>query len=186
MGSPFGKKVAVLFPITDAQLDLLCKLQRQILELDDYGVENSVVYMDAFELQARQLSKSDASTRIDVAIAQVREAEVNRRQRAVNKTSYEAEDIDGFWELPDGAIVKVQIAVHGSGRPYGKILNTDTGKFTYDERVISQVRSAGTRLTLERAKELGQLYGMCVRCGATLTDEDSIAAGIGPWCAKKF
>jgi hypothetical protein len=36
------------------------------------------------------------------------------------------------------------------------------------------------------AKTLGSLYGFCVRCGATLTDDASIKAGIGPICAKRF
>lgn len=104
-----------------------------------------------------------------------------------------AELEDGFYELPgidvnDPAfrIVKVQHAVHGSGNQYAKELNVGTGKFEYVAGLISKVRAEGTNLSLERARELGQLYGICVRCGATLTDEDSIAAGIGPVCATKF
>lgn len=40
------------------------------------------------------------------------------------------------------------------------------------------------RLTAEKAKALGALYGVCVFCSATLTDEPSIAAGYGPICAS--
>jgi len=40
------------------------------------------------------------------------------------------------------------------------------------------------RLTAEKAKSLGALYGVCVFCSATLTDEASIAAGYGPVCAE--
>lgn len=32
----------------------------------------------------------------------------------------------------------------------------------------------------------GSLYGICCVCGRTLTDESSIAAGIGPICSQKF
>jgi hypothetical protein len=184
MGSPFAQKVVTLFPITEPQLELLCRLQRRVLSLGGVSSDDMLPLMDAFELDARKLSKSDASTRIDVAIAAVRELEnYQRSQVRVGNTD---EDIDGFWELTDGRIVKVQIAVHGSGKPYGKVLNTDTGKFVFDDRVIHEVRKDGTRLTLDRAKDLGHLYGICVRCGITLTREDSIAAGIGPYCAKKF
>lgn len=42
------------------------------------------------------------------------------------------------------------------------------------------------RLTLEQAQEFGRLYGVCGICGATLTDETSIAAGIGPVCAGRL
>ena len=91
----------------------------------------------------------------------------------------------GFYELTAGMVVKVQLAVHGSGNLYAKRLNTETGKFEYQPGLINLVRERGTRLTVERARELGQLYGMCIRCGATLTDEDSIERGMGPVCAGK-
>lgn len=41
------------------------------------------------------------------------------------------------------------------------------------------------RITLEEAKEFGTIYGVCAMCGRTLTDETSIANGIGPICASK-
>lgn len=44
---------------------------------------------------------------------------------------------------------------------------------------------ADQRMTLEQAKQFGAIYGVCCNCGATLTDEGSIEAGIGPVCAKK-
>ena len=40
-------------------------------------------------------------------------------------------------------------------------------------------------MTLEEAKEFGKLYGICCRCAAILTDENSIREGIGPICAQK-
>lgn len=44
----------------------------------------------------------------------------------------------------------------------------------------------GRRLTLEQAKEYGRETGVCISCGAELTDPVSIEAGIGPTCAKKW
>lgn len=41
------------------------------------------------------------------------------------------------------------------------------------------------RMSLDEAKALGCLYGTCIVCGRTLSDEKSIAAGIGPVCAKR-
>lgn len=41
------------------------------------------------------------------------------------------------------------------------------------------------RLSKEEAAKFGKLYGFCMVCGRTLTDADSIAAGIGPVCAGK-
>lgn len=84
-----------------------------------------------------------------------------------------------------GEVFKVQIAVHGSGRPYAKRLEKGSGEFVYDKGAIRNL-SEDTLMTLEQAKEFGHLYGRCCRCGRTLTDEGSIAAGIGPVCATKF
>ncbi|MGV8846363.1 DUF6011 domain-containing protein [Tessaracoccus sp.] len=101
-------------------------------------------------------------------------------------------------------IYKVQLAVHGSGRPYAKLLvidEPDCGGCQNGEDCVppcawgahfemapGAIRrlSEATRLSLEEAATFGQLYGVCCVCGATLTDEDSIAAGIGPICRRKF
>lgn len=101
------------------------------------------------------------------------------------KVGVHAEPSEGFHEV-DGKVYKVQVAHHGSGRKYAKVLNTDHGGFEYVGRSVFPKLSEDTLLTLERAKELGHLYGMCCICGATLTDERSITAGIGPVCASKF
>lgn len=97
----------------------------------------------------------------------------------------------GMYQM-DGTIYKVQLAVHGSGRPYAKRLDVvgvaDGAAQVVFERapgVVYRLRPEH-RMTLEEAKEFGALYGTCVRCGATLTDENSIADGIGPVCAGKI
>jgi hypothetical protein len=114
---------------------------------------------------------------------------------------------DGMYRTPDGAIFKIQKAVHGSGRLYAKQLVVDLengdrlarfmlGKhdakqpnasvsFVYAPGAINRL-SAEDKMTMEDAAKFGALYGTCCRCGRTLTDEESIAAGIGPICAGKF
>lgn len=57
-------------------------------------------------------------------------------------------------------------------------------QFQYEQGAIHHIQ-AEWRMTLEQAKEFGVLYGTCMVCGRTLTDERSIAAGIGPICAGK-
>lgn len=114
------------------------------------------------------------------------------RAKGVTSTApaAEREIEDGFYEFTYDrgkvAIAKVQTAVHGSGHQYAKQLDPETGKFEYVGGLMAEVRSSGVLLSLERAKELGHLYGRCIRCGRTLTDEGSIEAGIGPVCAGKF
>lgn len=84
----------------------------------------------------------------------------------------------------DGVIYKVQRAVHSSGNLYAKqlIQHGDDWRFEYAPGVIKKL-TAEDKMSLDEAKAWGALYGTCCVCGRTLTDEDSIQAGIGPVCA---
>lgn len=107
----------------------------------------------------------------------------------------------GFYKSGD-AIYKVQIAVHGSGKPYAKVLVLEepdcggcangepcgagcrwTASWEYAPGAIKSLR-AGDRLTAEQAHEFGSVYGFCVFCSKPLTDERSIFAGYGEKCAS--
>lgn len=101
---------------------------------------------------------------------------------------------DGIYRRPtDGAIFKVQIAKQGSGRLYAKRLEVTPGAdgeratatFTYVAGAIHTLR-ADWKVTADEAAKFGALYGLCMACGRDLTDENSIARGIGPVCAKYF
>lgn len=98
---------------------------------------------------------------------------------------------EGMHKVGD-RIFKVQRAVHGSGNLYAKELVQagpdafeDGFKFEYSPGII-RILNDSTLMTIEEAKRFGALYGTCCVCGRTLTDENSIAEGIGPVCAKKF
>lgn len=106
---------------------------------------------------------------------------------------------DGMYRL-DGEVYKVQVAVHGSGHLYAKRLVIDApatrdangnitrpGQAHYerDSSAIARLRDEH-RMTVADAKGFGDLYGMCIRCAATLTDEESIAAGAGRICRGKI
>lgn len=87
-------------------------------------------------------------------------------------------------------IYKVQKVVHGSGNLYAKRLVPgtefgDKATFEYAPGMVSRL-DADDKLSLDEAKAFGALYGTCCNCGRTLTDETSIAAGIGPICAQGF
>lgn len=91
---------------------------------------------------------------------------------------------EGMWLL-DGAVIKVQAAIaNGSGNLYAKRLDPETGEFVYTAGLIRRMAGA-VKMTIEQAGEFGKLYGRCIRCGRELTDEYSIANGIGKVCAGK-
>lgn len=95
---------------------------------------------------------------------------------------------DGMYQHPDtGEVYKVQRS-RGSDRLYAKALELDadgSARFTYVSGLIARIDPAW-RMSLDQASAFGQLYGVCCQCAAVLTDERSIAAGIGPICAGKF
>ena len=57
--------------------------------------------------------------------------------------------------------------------------------WSYDSGAIRTL-TADMRLSLEEAQAFGRLTGTCCVCGAYLTDETSVANGIGPICGSRF
>lgn len=103
-------------------------------------------------------------------------------------TSAHVDPPEGFHIVTTGdrpMVFKVQRAVHGSGRLYAKQLLVEGG-WDYVGTAPFRWLSEATVLTLEKAQEYGQLYGICCCCGATLTNEDSIRRGIGPVCGNRL
>jgi hypothetical protein len=88
---------------------------------------------------------------------------------------------EGIYQDSRGDVFKVIRS--SSDRLYAKQLVD--GKFEYAPGATRRL-TAADKLTLEQAKQYGQLTGTCCRCGARLTDEDSITRGIGPVCATYF
>lgn len=180
--------------VTEAQVNFIKRLQSERRWEDIPALEQQVE--DArFAWRKGQFSKRDASLLIhNLDLAHRREV----------TPVIEEVSIEGMHRL-DGQIYKVQVAVHGSGRPYAKVLMTEQvgtcggcekcdgedlcpafeSRFEYAAGIVRRL-SLETRLSLDEAKEFGAVYGVCCVCSRTLTNEESIAAGIGPVCAGKF
>jgi hypothetical protein len=95
---------------------------------------------------------------------------------------------EGFWKIAGSdTVYKVQRAVHGSGHLYAKRLTVGEhgASWDYAPGVMPMIRLDGHPLTKDEAAEFGKLYGVCCICGRTLTNEESIEAGIGPICAGR-
>ena len=155
-------------PATDKQAAFLRKL---IAERN--AVTDPFFTTTAEALSNGTLTTAQASDAIDRLLAMPR-----------NASTAAAELEAGIYLLGD-KVVKVQRAVHGSGNMYAKVLDPSTGKFDYTPGLIREL-TADQRMTLEQARQYGAIYGVCCNCGRTLTNEDSIEAGIGPVCASRF
>ena len=110
-------------------------------------------------------------------------------------------DVADGWYVVDGEPWKVQwnrertrkYAKRLEQRPGGggEGLDRDAGhhpaagEWVYVPGGLGIVARKGEPMTLEVAQQYGKLYGVCAICGRTLTDEKSIADGIGPVCIER-
>jgi hypothetical protein len=150
---------------------------------------------EVFETSARKaladgLTKGMASTMIEMLFDAPRKA-APVAEGAEARTPVAEE---GIYERAD-VVYKVQKSA--AGRFYAKVLVANgarrltemgeivKGSFEYEAGAVNEI-GAEDKVSLERAKELGHLTSICIVSGTPLEDAKSVAAGIGPVCAKKF
>lgn len=170
---------------TPAQQRLMNKLVGELRQLDAELGDQALDYMLKMVGHWTPGREGNASRWIDRLIQKIGQLRATRPATAAIE--------DGMYQL-DGAIYKVQHAVHGSGQQYAKRLHISLGQgrnggnraeFIYEPGAVRRLRPEH-RMTIEQAQQFGALYGTCCQCGRTLTDEKSIEAGIGPICASKL
>lgn len=89
---------------------------------------------------------------------------------------------EGMYRNAEGDIFKVQRS-RESGNLYAKRLDLIEG-FIYEAGAVRLLKPSD-RMTLDDAKAFGVQYGICCVCGALLTNEVSVAEGIGPICGGR-
>lgn len=93
---------------------------------------------------------------------------------------------DGYWKTKDGTIWKAYYSQNGRLICKELVVYKDNShEWTY-RGMANRFLSAAHLLTLEEAKEFGSIYGFCCVCGRTLTNEISVAEGIGPICSGRL
>ena len=173
---------------TQKQLDFALSLGKECRSLALTDEENAAVTTLAKNFSNNKHDRKALSYVIDMLIEQ-RDAlrDTRKTEREVAQTLGVSTDPNS--EVPEGIhylngqVHKVQRAIYGSGNLYAKVLNVVTQKFEYAPGAIKSL-SEDTVMTIEDGRKFGQLYGVCARCGRTLTDEESIKRGLGPHCAR--
>jgi hypothetical protein len=158
---------------TDRQVTFLGTLLSERV----YPTATFAVVSDA--LLAGTLDKAAASR----AISALMSLPKRPRAAAAPRPVVAADLSEGMYRTADGSVYRVKKS-RESGRLYAKSLDLLTGEFTYAAGAVYRL-TAADRMTLEQAKFLGCEMGICIVCGATLTDPVSVAAGIGPICGNR-
>lgn len=169
--NPYQVKLA-----TPKQYEFLLKLVREY-DYSDVALDHQItILQNCRDGKRTPMTRKAASDMIEAV-------QRSPKRSALGISQHEAPELeDGYYDAA-GRTFKLLTSLQG--RKYAKVLN-DQGKWVYAPGAASIIATRGQKLSLDRAKELGKLYGRCIICGATLTDEKSIEAGIGPVCARKF
>lgn len=131
-------------------------------------------------------SKADASKEIERLLAQPKVQPAKAATTEPEDGIYIIRGEGAFYS--EAQVFKVYKMVHGSGRQGVKRLvvgDDHSGSFEYLGLAAKHLPAEAEKMGLEEAKTFGRMYGLCIKCGATLTDESSIANGIGPVCGAK-
>lgn len=159
--------LAIASPASDAQIKFLRSLLVEKIE-DEEKSAAAVAWLDT-----HKLSKATASAKISEYL----NMPTVRSQRGGVFGDIE----EGMYKV-DGEIFKVYHTQ--AGHLATKQLTEDGFEYT-GQRPLNSIKPEH-RMTLDEAKEYGKVTGTCCNCGRLLTNEESIAAGIGPICATKF
>jgi hypothetical protein len=157
-------------PASEKQLSFIVNLAEQrewSQDAFEAGTINAV-------LAGREVGIKPASHAISFLLEQPKKASVKAAEEIA---------VEGIYFF-GGEYFKVQRAVHGSGRLYSKKFDRSTE--TWNRGGSLGKLTSEFLLTQEQAKAFGDLYGQCIRCGKTLTDEESIEKGVGPICFSKM
>lgn len=132
-----------------------------------------------------QISKAQAGEAIDALLKLPRL--VAEPVGYTQVSAAKAEPVTDGMYLVGETVYKVQMSQ--TGHLYAKVLVQHgagvKATFEYAAGAMRIIRPEH-RMDLASAKAYGALYGQCVVCGRTLTNEVSIEASIGPVCASRL
>ena len=192
-------RVTAALPPTEKQLSYLDALVgdmaalRKAVEGDAFDAD---LYVSLGKTRSREFTRVEISDVIGGMKDRLQEYRVENEAalQAVTTatTSARPKAAEPGYYVRDGEVFVV-VENKAKTSTYAKRMTTYTdegganrGKWVYAPGVGRDFAAAElVPLTVEEAAKLGRLYGICVICGATLTDPESVERGIGPVCAGK-
>lgn len=166
--------------------------------LDERVVDDEYVHWLLCQIESGDLMSSGASVEIAVLMGKPKKNSSVRAQ--AHKPNVEA--VEGFYTYEGNTY---EVKTSKTGHKYAMLLvvkeiGTCGGCEACDgENACKKVKASWkyeqgamknfqkfVRMTVEQAAEFGHKFGVCMCCGRTLTNPESIARGIGPICAEGF
>ena len=163
-------------PATDRQIAYIRDL---VVAL--YGTDNMPEVMLDLRDDDMLASAASASAAIDRLRATLAAQRARRGAVAPAPAPARAALAQGMYRR-EGIVYRVVRAQ--AGHLYAKALNPATGAFDYAPGAMRAL-TPEDRMTVSEAAAYGRQIGRCCVCGATLTDPESVARGIGPICGKR-
>lgn len=179
-------------PATVNQVNFGQTLYRQ--RVPDFTVVSELEKLDA-ELKINAMTKSEISRFID---------QMKTNPYRTHELQVKAELTDGIYVFPkekgigvdikvmkfyvgqNGILLAKELEVYSEAIWDGtRLVQPADKRWTY-RGAAAKFAGGAQKLDKELAAKYGKIYGFCMICGRTLTDEESIAAGIGPVCAGKW
>lgn len=175
------------------QIELMADLHTQLAELDHAIAEQAVEYTTRMTLAGQWTPgrEGNASRWIGNMIKKVRELRALAAEERRRADTVKSEWLDiptGYYALRDGDSVKFyRVNHHSNGRTYLDAMASDERhpirNAVHKKNILTAIRAMGWEASTAL---YGQEIGSCGRCGRTLTDDISRAAGIGPKCRKEM
>lgn len=162
--------LAAKVPATENQITLLIKLLAE-------KIEDPAEALDAIKwVNEHKLSKATASAKISKYMA----------MPSVRKAFSSTPELDeGMYRVGEDIFKVYYTRGNAERAPQLVTKQLIEGHFEYKGKKPLSFIKAEHRMTLDEAKEYGKVTGTCCVCAAKLTNEKSIAAGIGPVCGGR-
>lgn len=160
---------------TDAQVGFIGRLSEQA------GAERALrLLIDNFSVVSpRDLSVRDASRYIDL-LKPVAQQATNTR-RVLQEAQAAVDPLEPGIYQRDSDVVKVYPSQRG--HLLAKVLRDSEWEYL---GAAARFVTADMRMSVEQAQAFGHAFGICCCCGRMLSNDESVALGIGPICRKKW
>ena len=140
-----------------------------------------VRYMNLLRKQVIESGKADPLEGIDLGAISVRAAgTLIDNLKEMTRSNAPVQVAEGYYRVGD-SIAEVRIS--REGRPYGLLLDEETGRFDFTRGLIFRIASQGVKLTLDYAEEFGRRTHRCAICGRTEKDDPTLEFR---FCSKCF